>query len=147
MKNTSYYFIIIIIVIIILYLGPGQHSRYSDSLRAEVSGVRTAVVWNFPYPSTLPLRPTQPPVQWAPGPFRNRPDGHWGPPNLLYNGHLVLSGRKAAKAWTWPPTPFLRRSPVWVQLYFCLLGMWWDTHYYISKFHFIQNVTGLLSLP
>ena len=52
--------------------------------------------------------------------FNTRPDSHWGTPNLLYTGHRVLSGRKAAKAWSWPPTPFLRRSRVWLELHFCL---------------------------
>jgi hypothetical protein len=37
--------------------------------------------------------------------FRTRPDRPWGPSNLLYNGHRVFPGGKAAGAWRWPPTP------------------------------------------
>jgi len=37
--------------------------------------------------------------------FLNRPEGPWGPPNLLYNGYQVITGGKAAGAWRWPPTP------------------------------------------
>jgi hypothetical protein len=35
----------------------------------------------------------------------HRPDWPWGPPSLLYNGHWVLPGGKAAAAWHWPPNP------------------------------------------
>ena len=31
--------------------------------------------------------------------FRTCPDRPWGPPKLLYNGHLVIPGGKAAGAW------------------------------------------------
>ena len=31
--------------------------------------------------------------------FRTRPDRHWGPPSLLYNGYRVIPGGKAAEAW------------------------------------------------
>jgi hypothetical protein len=31
--------------------------------------------------------------------FRTRPDRPWGPPSLLYNGHRVFPGGKAAGAW------------------------------------------------
>ena len=31
--------------------------------------------------------------------FRTRPDRPWGPPILLYNGHRVFPGCKAAGAW------------------------------------------------
>jgi hypothetical protein len=40
------------------------------------------------------------------GTFQTRPDRTWGPPSYLYNGYRVFSGRKAAEAWCWPPTPF-----------------------------------------
>jgi hypothetical protein len=36
--------------------------------------------------------------------FRPRPDRPWGPPILLYNAYGVFLGRKAARAWRWPPT-------------------------------------------
>jgi hypothetical protein len=39
--------------------------------------------------------------------FRIRPDWAWGPPNLLYNGHSVFPGGKAAGAWCSPTTLFL----------------------------------------
>ena len=29
----------------------------------------------------------------------------WGPTQLLYNGHRVFPGGKAAGSWRWPPTP------------------------------------------
>jgi hypothetical protein len=32
--------------------------------------------------------------------FRTRPDRPWGPPSLLYNGHRVFPGRKAAFTFT-----------------------------------------------
>jgi hypothetical protein len=31
--------------------------------------------------------------------FRTRPDRHWGPPSLLYNGYRVFTGGKADGAW------------------------------------------------
>jgi hypothetical protein len=31
--------------------------------------------------------------------FRTRPDRHWGPPGLLYNGYWVFPGGKTAGAW------------------------------------------------
>jgi hypothetical protein len=31
--------------------------------------------------------------------FRTRPDRPWDPPSLLYNGHRVFPGGKAAGAW------------------------------------------------
>ena len=42
--------------------------------------------------------------------FRNRPEGPWGPPSLLYNGYRVFSVVKAVEACRWLPTPFYRRS-------------------------------------
>ena len=37
--------------------------------------------------------------------FRIRPDRSWGDPSLLYDGHRVFSGGKAAGAWRRPPIP------------------------------------------
>jgi len=54
-------------------LGPGQLSRYSDSLRAGQSG------GSNPGGGEI---------------FRTRPDRPWGPPSLLYNGYRVFPGGK-----------------------------------------------------
>jgi hypothetical protein len=35
--------------------------------------------------------------------FRTRPDGSWGPPNLLYIGYRLFLGGKTAGAWRWSP--------------------------------------------
>ena len=61
-----------------LYKGPGQLSRYSDSLRAGRSGDRIPVGGEI---------------------FRTRPDRPCGPPSFLYNGYRVFTGGKAAGAW------------------------------------------------
>ena len=63
--------------------GPGQLSRYSDSLRAGPSGDR------------IPGRGEI---------FRIRPDRSWDSLNLLYNGHEVIPGVKAAAAYDDHPT-------------------------------------------
>ena len=76
--------------------GPGQLSRYSDSLRAGQSGDRIPIGGEI---------------------FRTRPHLPWGPPSLLYNGYLVFPGGKAAGAWCWPPTPSKCRGHERVGLY------------------------------
>ena len=60
-----------------IYDGPGQLSRYSDSLRAGRSGDR------------MPVRGEI---------FHTRPDRSWGPPSLLYNAYRIFPGGKAAGA-------------------------------------------------
>jgi len=56
--------------------------------------------------------------------FRTRPDRHWGPPTLLYNGYRVFfPGRKAAGEWCWPPTPSSVEVKERVELY--LLSPLW----------------------
>jgi hypothetical protein len=50
-------------------LGNRQHSWYSDLLQAGQSRGQTLVGQDFPDPSTLALKPTQPPVQWILGLF------------------------------------------------------------------------------
>jgi hypothetical protein len=69
----------LLLVSIVTTYGPGQRSRYSDSLRAGRS-------WNLiPVDGEL---------------FRTRPDRPWGPPILLYNEYRVFPGGKAAGAWS-----------------------------------------------
>jgi hypothetical protein len=56
--------------------------KYKDRKRKSIKKSR----WgrDFPHPSRPALEPTQPPVQWVPGPF---------------------SGSKGAEAWRYPDTP------------------------------------------
>ena len=58
--------------------GPGELSWYSDSLRARRPGDQIPVGGEI---------------------FRIRPEWLWDPPSLLYNGHRVFPGGKAAEAW------------------------------------------------
>ena len=72
--------IIIVIIIIFIYnnkilCGPRQLSRYSDSLWAEMSRDRIPMPARFSRPV---LGPSQPPIQWVPGPFpRVKAVGAW----------------------------------------------------------------------
>ena len=50
--------------------------------------------------------------------FRTRQDRTWGPPSLLYSGHRVFPGGKAAGAWRWPPSPSRAQVIERVGLYF-----------------------------
>jgi hypothetical protein len=50
--------------------GPGQFSRYSDSLQAGYAGIESWLERNFPHPPRQALGPTQPPMQWVPGVLR-----------------------------------------------------------------------------
>jgi hypothetical protein len=59
-------------------MGPGQRSRYSDSLRVGRSGDRIPVGGEI---------------------FHIRPDWPWGPFSPLYNGYWVIPGGKAAGEW------------------------------------------------
>ena len=49
--------------------GPGQLSRYSDSLRLDGPGIEYRWGPDFPHPSTPALGPTQPPMQGIRGLF------------------------------------------------------------------------------
>jgi hypothetical protein len=70
--------------------GPGQLSRYSDSLQAGRSGNQILVgaymicEWERDFPS--------------------HQDWHRGSPNLPYNGYWVFPGGKAAGEWCSQPT-------------------------------------------
>jgi len=48
------------------YRGPGERSRYIDSLRAGRSSDRIPVAARFPHLSRPDVGPSQPPVQWVP---------------------------------------------------------------------------------
>jgi hypothetical protein len=48
------------------------------------------------------VRVSNPAADW---PFLARPFWPWGPSSLLYYGHQVFLGSKAAGAWCWPPNP------------------------------------------
>ena len=73
--------------------GPGELSRYSDSLRAGRSGDRIPVGGEI---------------------FRVRPDRPGGPPSLLYSGYRVFPGGKADH-----PPPSKRPGHERVGLYLC----------------------------
>jgi hypothetical protein len=60
------------------FRGPGQLSRYSDSLRAGRS------VDQIPSAGEI---------------FCTRLDRPWGPPSLLYHGYRVFAGGTEAGAW------------------------------------------------
>jgi len=49
--------------------------------------------------------------------FWTRSDRPWDPPSLLYNGHRIIIGGKAAEAWRWPPTTSRAEIKERVQLY------------------------------
>jgi hypothetical protein len=52
---------------VLIPLGPGQRSRYRDSLRAVRSGDQIPVGEKFSRLSKSAMVSTQPPKQWAPG--------------------------------------------------------------------------------
>ena len=78
-------------------MGPGELSRYSDSLRAGRSGDRKPVGWrDFSHLSRLAMVPTLPPA----------------------NGYRVFPGDKEARAWVLPSTPSSAKIKRTVGLYF-----------------------------
>jgi hypothetical protein len=76
--------------------------------------------------------------------FLTRPDQHWGPPNLIYNGYPVIPRGEAAGSWPWPTIlsradvkerlkPFLNSSYVisW-QVILCILAF--NLHVFRDRF-------------
>ena len=66
---------------------PGELSRYSDSLRARLSGDRIPVGLEI---------------------FRKPPDRSWGPPSLLYNGYSVFLRGESGRGMVLIPHPYLQ---------------------------------------
>jgi hypothetical protein len=54
-----------LVLVIVGLLGPGQRSRYGDSL--DGPGIESRWGRDIPHPSRPALKPTQPPIQWVPG--------------------------------------------------------------------------------
>jgi hypothetical protein len=76
----------------------GHDSAVGIATRYWLDGPGNECQWkqNFPHPSRLALRPTQPSIQREP---------------------VLFSGGKAAWTWHWPPTPSSAEVKVRVQLY------------------------------
>ena len=75
---------VIFMIKFITVMWAGQHSRYSNCLRAERSGDRIPVGGKI---------------------FPTCPDQPWGPPSLLYNGYQVFPGRKERPGCDADPSP------------------------------------------
>ena len=60
------------ILILVMVRGEGRDSSVGIATRYRLDGPGIEFRWgrDFPYPSRPALRPTQPPVQWVPGPSR-----------------------------------------------------------------------------
>jgi hypothetical protein len=75
-----------------LHDGPGELSRYSDSLRTWTVGDRIPVGGaDFQRPSILVLGQTQPPIQWVPGLF---PSGKAAGRGVEHPSHLATRLKK-----------------------------------------------------
>jgi hypothetical protein len=82
-----------------LHLGRGgRDSSVSIVNRYGLNGpgIESRLGRDFPHPSRQALGATQPPIKWAPG---------------------LFTGRKAAGAWRWPPTPCSVEVKEIVELY------------------------------
>jgi len=77
----------------------GRDSSVDTATRYGLDGPGIESRWgrDSPHPSRLALRPTQPPIQWAP---------------------VLFPGGKAAGAWRWPPTLSCAEVKERVELYF-----------------------------
>jgi hypothetical protein len=79
-------------------------SRYSDSLRADGSGIDS---------------------RWGEN-LRTRLDRPWVLPSLLYNGYRVIPRDKLAGAWCWPLTPIRAEVEERVELHlYSPFGLSW----------------------
>jgi hypothetical protein len=67
MATPRIFGVIIIIVVIIVIMGRDGSVGITTRYGLDGPGVASRCVPDFPHPSRPTLRPTQPPIQWAPG--------------------------------------------------------------------------------